>query len=160
MNGWTTSGCSEAERMLDEQDLRGARDGWLPAHTKTVLDPMNHIIEWTCRWGPQQRGVSQTFIPGTANTGGETSSQVLKRRASGGGSGNIAREHCEAGTTEGAEKQTVEDDEASATEATAVDEFGETSTKETSTLLSEEWPTVDGIETAGNSEGIQQIWSM
>ncbi len=85
--------------------------------------------------GYHKRGDS---IPGTANTGGETSSQVLKRRASGGGSGNIAREHCEAGTTEGAEKQTVEDDEASATEVTAVDEFGETSTKETSTLLSEE----------------------
>lgn len=63
-----------------------------------------------------------------------------------------AREHCEAGTTKGAEKQTVEDDEASTTEVTAVDEFGETSTKETSTLLGEERPTVDGIETAGNSE--------
>ncbi|CAB3996588.1 Hypothetical predicted protein [Paramuricea clavata] len=63
-----------------------------------------------------------------------------------------AREHCEAGTTKGAEKQTVEDDEASTTEVTAADEFGETSTKETSTLLSEERPTVDGIETAGNRE--------
>ena len=63
-----------------------------------------------------------------------------------------AREHCDAGTPKGAEKQTVEDDEASTTEVTTVDEFGETSTKETSPLLSAERPTVDGIETAGNSE--------
>ncbi len=43
-------------------------------------------------------------------------------------------------------------DEASTTEVTTADEFGETSTKETSPLLSAERPTVDGIETAGNSE--------
>ena len=64
----------------------------------------------------------------------------------------LAREHREAGTTEGAEKQTVEDDEASAIEVTAVDKFGETSTKETATLLSEERPAMDEIETGGNSE--------
>ena len=55
-----------------------------------------------------------------------------------------AREHCDAGTTEGAEKQTVVDDEASTTEVTAVEELGETSTKETSTLLSEERSTNGG----------------
>jgi hypothetical protein len=47
-----------------------------------------------------------------------------------------AREHWDAGTTKGAEKQTGEDDEASTTEDTAV----------------EERPTVEGRETGGNSE--------
>jgi hypothetical protein len=68
-----------------------------------------------------------------------------------------AREHCDAGTAKGAEKQTGEDDEASTIEVTtievtAVEALVETSTKETSTLLSEERPMVDGRETGGNSE--------
>ena len=70
-----------------------------------------------------------------------------------------AREHCDAGTTKGAEKQTGEDDEASTTEDTAVEELVEISTKETSTLLSEERPTVDGRETGGNSEESNEFGS-
>jgi hypothetical protein len=70
-----------------------------------------------------------------------------------------AREHCDAGTTKGAEKQTGEEDEASTTEVTAVEELVETSTKETSTLLSEERPTVDGRETGGNSEESNEFGS-
>ena len=66
-----------------------------------------------------------------------------------------AREHCDAGTTKGAEKH----DEASTTEVTAVEELVETSTKETSTLRSEERPTVDGRETGGNSEESNEFGS-
>jgi hypothetical protein len=69
-----------------------------------------------------------------------------------------AREHCDAGTTKGAEKQTGEEDEASTTEVTAVEELVEISTKETSTLLSEERPTVDGRETGGNSEESNELF--
>jgi hypothetical protein len=52
-------------------------------------------------------------------------------------------------------------DEASTTEVTAVEELVETSTKpkETSTLLSEERPTVDGRETGGNSEESNEFGS-
>jgi hypothetical protein len=70
-----------------------------------------------------------------------------------------AREHCAAGTTKGAEKQTGEDDEDSTTEDTAVEELVEIATKETSTLLSEERPTVDGRETGGNSEESNEFGS-
>jgi hypothetical protein len=70
-----------------------------------------------------------------------------------------AREHCDAGTTKGAEKQTGEDDEASTTEDTAVEELIEIATKDTSTLLSEERPTVDGRETGGNSEESNEFGS-